>query len=59
MPNPLFGDGPIILVKSNEEAIESLQIIKSPFSTTVIMSEATFSEEGKRDSSSEIVQFVP
>ena len=58
-PSPLFGDGPIIFANSSEEAIESLQMIKSPFLTAAIIREATFSEEGKRDLSSEIEQFVP
>lgn len=55
MPNPLFGDGPIMLVKSNEPASEPLQMMKSPLSTAEVMSEAILSEDGNRASSSDMV----
>lgn len=58
IPSPRFGEGPIMLVNSSDEAIEPGQIMKSPFSTAAMMSEAIFSDEGKRDSSSEMLLLV-
>lgn len=58
IPSPRFGEGPIILVNSIDEAMDPGQMMKSPFSTAAMMSEAIFSDEGKRDSSSETVLLV-
>ncbi|KAI4266816.1 MAG: hypothetical protein L6R38_008529 [Xanthoria sp. 2 TBL-2021] len=47
-----------MLVNSIDEAIEPGQIMKSPLSTAAMVSEAIVSDDGKRDSSSEILLFV-
>ena len=59
MAHPLFGDGPIILVKRTEAARESSHMMKSPLSTAAMMREATFSEDGNRFSNSAMAWLVP
>ncbi|KAL8849362.1 MAG: hypothetical protein Q9221_005660 [Calogaya cf. arnoldii] len=58
IPSPRLGEGPIMFVNSIEDAMEPGQMMKSPFPTASMMSEAISFEDGKRDSSSAILLFV-
>ena len=52
--HPLFGHGPIRLMNRAEAASKSSNMMKSPFSTAVIMREKIFLKDEKRFPSSAI-----